>query len=211
MSAQSATTLVRSRSGWDVILGILLLVGGFIVLGDVVVATVVSVYVLAWTALIGGIVLLVSAITKIRAGGALWAAIGGAILLVFGIFVLRNPLLGAVALTVMAGALFLTGGIARLVAAFSVPGNRVLLAVSGVAGVLLGGYVLINPGAATLTLLGVLLGVQLLVEGITLVALGRLVAAPATAETTPPLPTSRPEKPAAAQPMADGVDPLTKD
>jgi len=180
----SEPVVERRRTTLDVVLGVLLVVGGFVALGYAVVATVVSVFVFAWTALLAGVVLLVSAVARIRSGGVLWAALGGAALLVLGVFILRNPTLGAIALTVLAGALFLTSGVARLVASASQTGSRLLLAISGVAGVLLGAYVLINPLAATAELLGILLGVQLLVEGITLVALGRLRTTPGPADRT---------------------------
>lgn len=174
--------LERRRTGWDVVLGLLLVVGGLVVLGDVVIATVVSVVFVAWTTFFSGLVLLVSSVFRIRSGGALWAATGGAVLTVTGLFLLRNPLLGAVTLTLLAGALFLTGGLVRVVSAFQSAQHKVLLAVSGLVSVGLGVWVLVNPAAATLTLLGVLLGVQILVEGLTLVTLGRLRVAKAAKE-----------------------------
>ncbi|MGN8245902.1 HdeD family acid-resistance protein [Cellulomonas soli] len=166
--------LERRRTGWDVILGILIVIAGFVVLGDVIVATKVSVLLLAWTSLFSGIVLLVGSLFRIRSGGAWSAAIGGAVLSVLGVFMLRNPVIGAVTLTLLAGALFLAGGLARLVAAFQSPTHKVILTISGIISIALGVYVLINPAAATLVLLGVLLGVQILIEGLTLITLGRL-------------------------------------
>lgn len=166
--------LERRRTGWDVILGILIVIAGFVVLGDVIVATKVSVLLLAWTALFSGIVLLVGSLFRIRSGGAWSAAIGGAVLAVLGVFMLRNPAIGAVTLTLLAGALFLAGGLARIVAAFQSPNHKVILTISGLVSIALGVYVLINPAAATLVLLGVLLGVQILIEGLTLITLGRL-------------------------------------
>ncbi len=41
----------RKRTGWDIVWGILLIIGGLIVLGDVVIATVVSVLFVGWTTL----------------------------------------------------------------------------------------------------------------------------------------------------------------
>lgn len=178
----AAPVLERRRTGWDVVLGLLLIVGGFVVLGDVILATAVSVLLIAWTSLIAGVVLLVGALFRIRSGGAWSAAIGGAVLAVLGVFMLRNPHIGAVTLTLLAGALFLAGGLARLVAAFQSPNHKVLLTISGLISIGLGVYVLINPAAATLVLLGILLGVQILVEGLTLVTLGRIRIAGASGQ-----------------------------
>jgi uncharacterized membrane protein HdeD (DUF308 family) len=60
---------------------------------------------------------------------------------------------------------------------------RGLLIVSGIVSVVLGLFVLFNLASATLTLLGVLLGIQTVVEGLTLLVAGRLrPAAPATGQ-----------------------------
>ena len=175
-----ATAVIeRRRTGWDVILGILLVVGGFIVLGDVLLATVVSVILIAWTSLISGVFMLVGSLFRIKSGGAWSAALGGAVLTVLGLFMLRNPVIGAVTLTLLAGALFLTGGLVRVVTAFQSDTHKFILAISGVVSVGLGVYVLLNPAAATLSLLGILLGVQIVVEGLTLITLGRLRMGPA--------------------------------
>ena len=170
-----ATAVIeRRRTGWDVILGILLVVGSFVVFGDVLLATVVSVMLIGWISLISGVVMLVSALFRIKSGGAWSVALGGAVLTVLGLFMLRNLVVGAALLTVLAGALFLTGGLVRVVTAFQSERHKVILALSGVVSIGLGVFVLINPVTATLSLLGILLGVQILVEGLTLITLGRL-------------------------------------
>jgi uncharacterized membrane protein HdeD (DUF308 family) len=162
------------RTGWDVVFGAVLIIAGIVLLGDVAVATKISVWFIAWTTLISGVLLLVGALLRIRTGGALWAAVGGAILTVIGLFILRNPTIGALTLTLLAGALFLTGGLVRIVMAFQADQHKALLAIGGLVSLALGIWVLVDPEAATLTLLGILLGVQILVEGLTLATLGRL-------------------------------------
>ena len=97
----------------------------------------------------------------------------GAVLLVFGIAVLRNPVIAVVTLTLMMGMVFLVGGIARLVAAFSAPGYRLLLIISGLAALALGLFVFFNPLAASLQLLGIMLGIEILIDGLTLLVAGR--------------------------------------
>lgn len=169
----SEVVVQRSRTGWDAVLGILLIVGAFVVLGNAVLATVVSVFFLGWSAVISGAVLLIGALFKLREGGAVWVAIGGAVLLVFGIAVLRNPVIAVVTLTLMMGMVFLVGGIARLVAAFSAPGYRLLLIISGLAALALGLFVFFNPLAASLQLLGIMLGIEILIDGLTLLVAGR--------------------------------------
>jgi uncharacterized membrane protein HdeD (DUF308 family) len=165
--------LERSRSGWDIVLGVLLVIAGFVILGNAAFATAVSVFFLGWMAVIGGIVALVASLFRIGRGGFWPALISGSLLLVIGIVILRNPAASVVTLTLLAGTLFLVGGIMRLVAAFQVDQNRGIMIFSGIVSLGLGLIVLFNLFAASLTLLGVLIGVQALMDGITLLALGR--------------------------------------
>lgn len=174
----SSTVLERRRTGWDVVFGLLLVIGAFVVLGNVVLATVVSIFVIGWVALASGVVLLIGSLFKIKSGGFWSAALGGAVLTVLGLFILRNPVVGALTLTLLAGSLFLASGMTRIIVAFQAPESRWLIVISGLISVALGVWVLFNLAEATLTLLGVLLGVQTLVEGITLVAAGRVRVAP---------------------------------
>lgn len=167
--------LERKRTAFDIILGILLVLAGAYVLANAVLATSFLVFVIAWTALISGILMLISSLWAIRTTGLAWPTlIGGAILTVLGIFMLRNSLIGAVALTLMAGALFFVSGMIRVGLATTLQKHKAVHMISGLVSIVLGLWIVLNPMAATLSLLGVLLGVQVLVEGLTLIVTGRL-------------------------------------
>jgi membrane protein HdeD len=168
------TTLERRRTGVDIVVGLLLIVAGVILLGNVVFATVVSVLLLGWTALISGVVLVVGTLLRIRSGASWTVALGGVVLVVLGLFILRNSAIGALTLTLLAGSMFLTTGLVRVFGASVVPEARALLVVSGLISAALGLWVLLNLTTATLTLLGTLLALQTLVEGVTLIAVGRV-------------------------------------
>lgn len=165
---------VRRRTGGDVILGILLVIVGLVILGYPVIATVLSVRFLGWTALIIGLVELFGALFRIRAGHFWSTALGGVLLAVLGLLILRNTAAAALTLTLAAGALFLASGIVRVAVSFAQPEHRWGLLIGGIASTILGLIVLFNIVAATSTLLGVLLGVQVLVEGVTILLLGRM-------------------------------------
>jgi len=173
-NGMSATAFERRRTGWDVVFGVLLVIGGFVVLGNAVLATAISVLLLGWMALISGVVLLVGALFRIGSGGFWSAALGGAVLAVLGLFFLRNPAVGALSLTLVAGSLFLATGLVRIFLGFQVSEARWVLVISGLISLVLGLLVLFNLLTATLTLLGVLLSVQTLVEGLTLLVAGKL-------------------------------------
>lgn len=167
-------TVERRRTGWDVIFGILLVIGGLVILGHAVLATVMSVLFVGWVTLVSGVVALVAAVFRIGKDGFWLTAISGGLLTVLGLVVVRHPGAAAVTLTLVAGSLFLAGGIMRIVAAFQPTQDRWLLAIGGVFSLALGLIVLFNIVEFTFTLLGVLLGVGALVDGIMLLLLGRL-------------------------------------
>lgn len=169
----STPILERRRTGWDLAFGVLLVVAGIVILGNVAVATTVSVYFLGWMILISGVLLVVGSLFEIRSGGFWSAALGGAVLVVLGLFILRNPEIGAATLTLLAGALFLAGGLARVFLSYQLRLLRWPLLVSGLLSVALGLIVLLNLADATRSLLGILLGIQALVEGLTLITVGR--------------------------------------
>ena len=78
----------------------------------------------------------------------------------------------------LAGALFLVVGVTRLFAGAQVPQARSLLIVSGILSIILGLVVLFNLTIAVPSLLGLLLGIQIVIEGVTLLVAGRLGPAP---------------------------------
>lgn len=172
----SGIELEQRRTGWDVVVGILLVIAGIVILGHSVLATVVSIRFLGWMSLIVGIVVLVTSLVTIRRGATWSAALGGGLLAVLGVLILDNTAAAALTLTLIAGALFLVGGIVRLVMAAEDTEARWLLVLSGLASLVLGLIVLLNWAEASFTLLGVLLGVEAIVEGITLALVGRVRA-----------------------------------
>jgi short repeat uncharacterized protein DUF308 len=103
----SEVVVERRRTGWDIVFGVLLVVAGLIILGDVVVATIVSVLFLGWLALFSGIIALVAALFRIGKGGFWSTALSGGLLAVLGLMFLRHTGVAALTLTLLAGSLFL--------------------------------------------------------------------------------------------------------
>ena len=186
----STTTPVAKRTAWDVILGLLLVAAGIVLLGNAVWATAFQVLVIGWTNLISGVVLLIGSLFRIRSGGFFSAVLGGAFLTVMGLFILRNPVVGALALTLAAGMAFFAAGLTRMVWAFRESEGKVVLFISGLVSLGLGFYVLFNLGTATLMLLGTLLAVQTLLEGLTLIAVGNLKGEAAALPELPAAPVA---------------------
>lgn len=166
-------TVGRQRSVLDVVLGALMVVAAVVILGHAVLATAVSVLLVAWVCLLSGVVAIVAALFRVGKGGFWSAALSGGLLLVLGLVFLRNPAATALTLTLIAGSMFLAIGITRLVAAVESATYRWVLVASGLVSTVLGLVVVLNVVEATLTLLGVLVGVQTLVDGLSLMVFGR--------------------------------------
>ncbi len=170
------TTLERRRTGWDLILGALLFIAGLVILGNAAFATTLSVLVLGWIVLIGGLLTLVASLFRIGQGGFWSTAISGGLLTVLGLLFVTHTGAAALTLTLILGTVFLVSGIVRLAIATNDPEYRALMIFSGVVSTLLGLLVLFNAFAASFVLLGVLLGIQVVVDGLTMMLAGRLHA-----------------------------------
>ena len=161
------------RTGWDLVLGALLVVVGFVLLAHAAFATVVSVVFVGWMILAAGLFTLTASLLRIGKQGFWTALLGGGTLSVLGIVFLRNTELAAVTLTLVAGAIFLSTGLARLVAAVQIPEARVPLVIGGGISTLLGLLVLFNLFDTSLVLLGVMLAVETIAEGVAIMVAGR--------------------------------------
>lgn len=151
-----------------------MIIAGIVVLGNATIASLLSVVLVGWLTLFAGIAALVSAFLRRGEGGVWNNVIAGALLVVLGLTLLRHEAAGLVALTLVAGALFLLGGIVRLSIASQMPEYRLVLIISGVVSVVLGLMVFFNIFAASLILFGTLLGVEMISDGIALLMGGRL-------------------------------------
>lgn len=169
----SMPQLELRRTGWDVVLGAVLALGGLVILGYASFVTTVSVLFMGWLLLIAGVIGLVASFFRIGKGGFWSAALTGAFLTVLGLFFLRDTEAAATTLTLIAGVIFLTGGVVRLAAAAQDSVFRIPLLFAGIVSTALGLIVLLNLFDASYVLLGVLLGVQVLVDGITMMLIGR--------------------------------------
>lgn len=158
------------------ILGVVSVVFGFFALGNAV-ATSVAV------TLVTGLLLVAAGAAQIwfalaeRGGHRLWSLLIGAMTGLLGLSFLLNPILGTVSLALLVTVLLATSGVVRLVLAWSMKDTAYFLPmlVSGALSVLLAAYVLANFGAASLSLLGILLGVELLFNGAGLIVLALFV------------------------------------
>jgi uncharacterized membrane protein HdeD (DUF308 family) len=176
----------RRRTGWDIALGVLAVIAGIVVLSHVALASAISVLFLGWTILLGGVVLAFHAIVGWREAHRRWDLALGALLFLLGLGFVRNPGVGLLTLTLLAGSLLLVGGVVRIVAAFQPGAPRGLLLFSGGVTLFLGLMVLNQWPVSALWFLGTVLGIELILDGITTAINGRLRPVELAAPTSEP-------------------------
>jgi uncharacterized membrane protein HdeD (DUF308 family) len=164
----------RRRTGWDIALGVLSVIAGILALSHVALASAISVVFLGWMILLGGVVLASHAVVGWRDAHRRWDLAFGALLFLLGFGFLRNPGVGLLTLTLLAGSLLLVGGVVRIIAAFQPDAPRGLLLFSGGVTLLLGLMVLSQWPVSALWFLGTILGIELIVDGLTTAMSGRL-------------------------------------
>lgn len=156
-----------------IILGVLSIVAGVFCLINPLAGSLASTLIAGWSFLILGAIQLFVAFRETGWGARIWAIILGILGVLAGISLLSNPLEGVLTLTVVLGVLFLATGIMKFFAGFALPSSNIklLVIVSGAVSALLGLMILSDfPGSAVVTL-GVLLGVELIVDGAALLGL----------------------------------------
>lgn len=166
-------TLERRRTGWDIVFGILSMIAGIIVLGHVVVASIVSVLFVGWMMIIGGAMLAIGGIFGWRNATNRWDIVTGTLLVLLGLGFVRHTGVSLAMLTLLAGSLLLAGGVLRAVAAFQPGAPRSLLLVSAAITLILGALILAQWPVSALWFLGTVLGVELVIDGVTSVTIGR--------------------------------------
>ncbi len=160
------------KSWWlYLLLGVVLLVAGVFVLGDVVLASVVSAILIGWAIVIAGILEIIHAFSARGWKGFLLDLLLGALYVAGGAMLLSNPVAGSVTLTLVIGIIWVVSGIFRMVLAGAIwrEGGWAIF-ISGMVAVLAGAIILARWPASGLWVLGLLLGIDLLVNGIAWIA-----------------------------------------
>ena len=157
-----------------IILGAFMVIGGLLALANPFAASIAVTTLVGIFFLVAGIGQLWIAWSTPEDDHRLWHGALGLLTLVIGVMLLANPVAGTLSLTLIVGLLFVMSGGARLGIAFRMRDSRYfwLLLVSGALSALIGLLILGNIATAATTILGLLLGIQLLFEGAALIALG---------------------------------------
>lgn len=160
------------------LLGIMLILAGLFVLGDVALATLISTLFIGVMAIVAGSFEIIHAFWTKGWGGFVWQIVLGALYVAFGIVLVSQPLSGALIVTYVLGLLLLLSGILRILLGFK-HWEEVgwIMLLSGVFGVLAGLVILTGFPMTGLWVLGLLLGIDLISHGAAWLTYGWLPAA----------------------------------
>ncbi|WP_271950915.1 HdeD family acid-resistance protein [Ruegeria faecimaris] len=171
------------------LMGLLSIVFGLFVLGAPAVASIAVTVVTGVLLLISGALQVVGGFTVEGTGNKILSLIMGAVMLFLGWSFLDHPLQGTVTLATVCLILFMAGGIARVILSFQMKGTQYFWAtlISGVMSIVLA--MLIWRFAATdpvvlLQLLGILLGIEMVFNGLGLVFMALFIKDAPKGETT---------------------------
>jgi len=161
---------VRNSWGWFLVLGSLLMVLGVICIAGDVTATFATVFFFGWVLLISGIFALVHAFRTRSWGGFLFYLLSALLRGFTGYLLIRYPLSGAVSLTLVLASFFVVGGLFRAIGAgmFKLP-RWGWVVLSGVVSFVLGIMLLTQLPISSLWFIGFAIGVDLIVDGASLV------------------------------------------
>ena len=162
LSAENKTTL-KFAAVVTIILGVLALVLPFM-------AGVAATYILAANFVIGGVLMAAAAFRAKGWGGSLGLMVLGVVSVLAGVFIFAHPLIGLATITLFCIAGMFVAGIAKITWVFKLPSGsgRRFLFISGILSIVVAAMLYSNFPFSALWLFGVLVGINLLIEGISL-------------------------------------------
>ena len=164
----------RSNWGWIVALGALILICGLLILGNLVAATIFSMVLVATFMIFGGVFRFMLAFRARSWGRFIYWALAGVLYIAAGAAVLMDPLKASVIFTFIIAVLLVFAGGLRIWLGFSTRPDPswIWMVLSGVITLAAGAIFAIGWPANSLWLIGMLLGIELVIEGWGFVMLG---------------------------------------
>ncbi len=164
---------LRRRWGWIVGLGIVLVIAGAAALGSSCLMTVFSMVLLGWLMVGSGILQTIHAFTCKKWSGFFIDLLTGILYLVVGFMIIANPGATAVAVTLLIAMFLIFGGIFRIVVPLVVRyPNWIWVLLHGVIILLLGIAIWQQWPLSGLWVIGLFVGIDMLLNGLSLVMLG---------------------------------------
>jgi uncharacterized membrane protein HdeD (DUF308 family) len=167
-SVTSSKTATSTPPAWvRVLLGVVLILAGIFILGDVALATIISTMFIGYTAIVAGAFEIIHAFWTKGWGGFIWQIVLGILYIAFGWMVVSQPVSGALVLTWVLGLVLVASGLVRIVWGLQHwRGPGWLMVLSGAFGCLAGLVILAGWPLTGLWVIGLLLGIDLISHGV---------------------------------------------
>jgi uncharacterized membrane protein HdeD (DUF308 family) len=161
---------VRESWGWFLVFGVLLMILGFACIGKAQTATTFSILALGWVLAISAVLWVVNSFQAFTWQGFFLYALNAIIRGVTGYLLIRHPDAGAEGVTMVLAALFIVGGLFRVVGASAIQFPRWGWTVfAGLVSVTLGVFLLTSWPSASTYFIGVAIGIDLMFDGAALI------------------------------------------
>jgi uncharacterized membrane protein HdeD (DUF308 family) len=177
MADHSPVEIVRQASTLSILWGVLLIVFGMFAVGAPFIAAVAVTVAVAWLIILAGVVHLMLAVHAHRAGRLVWKLLVGVAYIAFGVYLVLHPVLGVASLTLVLASLFLIEGILDVILFFNMHSIRgaIWVLVDGIITLLLGLMIYLQWPSSSVWAIGVLVGVSMIISGVTRVMLSLAV------------------------------------
>ena len=166
---------LRRHWGWFVGIGIALIVLGLIALFYAAGTTMVSMMVIGWLLIVGGVIDGVHAFGEQTWSGFFIDLFTGVLYLVAGFILVANPAASAVGLTLVIAMFLIVSGIFRGIAALAIrPLHWGWLLMHAIISLVLGILIWQNWPVSGLLAIGLFVGIEIIANGVTMVMLGSM-------------------------------------
>jgi uncharacterized membrane protein HdeD (DUF308 family) len=164
----------KKHAGWLVVFGVVTAIAGFVAMGSPLLSGLGVVLLIGIAMSIAGVARIVGAFSAGSFGQGTLAFIGGILTVVAGLIPASRPGIGLVTLTLLVGVYLLVDGISGALLAFHLRPEKGWgwMLFSGAMGVLLGFLLLREWPLSGLWAIGTLVGVNLLLSGLSIISVG---------------------------------------
>ena len=186
MALHTPAALVRQASTWSILWGVLLIVLGALAIGSPFLAAIAVNAVIAWLIVFAGVVHLVVAFHAHGAGSLIWKLLVGLAYVFAGVYLIMHPALGVASLTLLLASLFLVEGVLNIVLFLRMRavGGSTWVLLDGIVTLLLGLMIYLQWPSSSAWAIGTLVGVSMIISGVTRVMLSLTVRKAAAALAT---------------------------
>jgi len=176
-SPDSPAGLIKQASVWSIIWGFALMIFGFLCIDSPQIAALAVNVFLGWIIMFVGVIHLVLAFHAHRAGSLIWKLLVGIAYILFGIYIVTHPLIGVAVLTLLLAILFLVEGVLDIIMYFQMRSTNgaIWVLLDGIVTVVLGGLIYVNWPSSSWWAIGTLVGVSMIMSGITRIMLSLAV------------------------------------